>query len=221
MTDQEVFYYVNAWQARPKPRRWWPKAITILAVLGGIYGSALGSAINTTGAAETIGLAAALMALICAVPGARFGVVFGMVNRVHFGRSFVGMFAAIGGAILGGFFGIVAVMPCGAILGAVCGWFFNRVILQQGFFKRFLGGFVGVVLGACVGATALALRRDQAAAPVGIAWGAGIGAVVGPLLFLLFIRTLNSLPRWQDREGNVIEAPVVDVSKDEDSGADP
>ena len=220
MADQDVYCYVTKSQAKFKPQRWWPKAIAICAVFGGIYGSALGSAISTTGAVDVIVIAAGIMALICGLPGARYGFFFGIVNRIRFGRLFVGTVAAIGGAILGGFFGIVALMPLAAILGAMGGWFFTRTLLR-GFFKRLLGGFVGIVLGACIGATVLALRRDQAAAPVGIAWGLGIGAVAGPLLFLLFITILKCLPRWRSHEGTVIETTVVDVSHDEDSGANP
>jgi hypothetical protein len=217
MADQEVYYYVNQSQEGPKARRWWPRAIAVLAVFGGIYGAALGAAISTTGgAADMIGVAAGIMALICGLPGARYGFFFGMVNRIRLGRLFVGSAAAIGGALLGGFFGIVAVMPFGAILGAVGGWFSTRALLRRGSFKRLLGGFVGIVLGACIGAIVLALRHDQAAALVGIAWGLGTGAVVGPLLFLLLITILNSLPRWRRREGTVIETTAVDVPNDDD-----
>jgi hypothetical protein len=163
-----------------------------------------------------LGVAAGIMALICGLPGARYGFFFGMVNRIRLGRLFVGSAAAIGGALLGGFFGIVAVMPFGAILGAVGGWFSTRALLRRGSFKRLLGGFVGIVLGAYIGAIVLALRHDQAAALVGIAWGLGTGAVVGPLLFLLLITILNSLPRWRRREGTVIETTAVDVPNDDD-----
>jgi hypothetical protein len=216
MADQEVYNYVNDSQEGPKAQRWWPGAIAVLAVLGGIYGAALGAAVSTTGAADMIGVAAGIMALICGLPGARYGFFFGMVNRMRFGRLFVGSVAAIGGALLGGFFGIVAVMPFGAMLGAVGGWFSARALFRRGSFKRLLGGFVGIVLGACVGAVVLSLRQDQAAALVGIAWGLGTGAVVGPLLFLLLITILNSLPRWRRREGTVIETTAVDVPNDDD-----
>ena len=156
----------------------------------------IGSAIATSaGAANVIGTAAGIVAVLLAIPGARYGFFFGMLNRVRFGRLFIGTFAAIVGAILGGYLGLMAVTPFGAvILGAVGGWFFMRAILWRFFLRRILGGFVGVVFGAAIGAMIAALQKDQAAALVGIAWGVGIGAVVGPLLFLLFIGTLNSLP---------------------------
>ena len=66
---------------------------------------------------------------------------------------------------------------------------------------------MGVVLGAGIGAMIAALQKDQAAALVGIAWGTGIGAVVGPLLFFLVIGTLNSLPHTHGNgRGNYIDA---------------
>ena len=169
----------------------------------------LGSAIATSaGAANVIGAAAGIVAVLCSVPGARYGFFFGMMNRVRFGRLFIGTIAAIVGAILGGYLGLMFVTPLGVvILGAVGGWFFMRAILWRFFLRRILGGFVGVVLGAGIGAMIAALQKDQAAALVGIAFGMGIGAVVGPLLFLLFIGTLTSLPHTHGNDrGNYIDA---------------
>ena len=119
MADHAFYYNLNQFQATT--RRWWPKAIAICAVLGGLYGATVGSAISTTdGAADVIGIAAAVMALLFTFPGARYGFFVAMVNRIRFGQLFVGAIAAIVGAILGRFF-----------------------------LRRILGGFVGVVLGAC------------------------------------------------------------------------
>ena len=81
------------------------------------------------------------------------------------------------------------------VLGVAGGWLFMQAILRRFFFRRLLGGFAGAVLGTCLGAMVLALRREPSAALQGIAWGTGIGAVVGPLLFLLFMGILRSLPR--------------------------
>jgi hypothetical protein len=192
--------------------------MAILAVLGGVYGAAIGSAISTVpGAADMIGIAAAIMALLCGVPGARIGSVLGLVNRLRFGRWVFGLLAAAGGAILGGFFGIVAVMPLRAIVGAVIGWLLSGAILR-GFFKRLLGQAVGVVLGACIGAIVAALQRDQAAALVGIAWGLGIGVVVGPLPLLLFVKMMDSLASTRHPESTVIDATVTEVPDDEIEG---
>ena len=161
--------------------------------MGGAYGAAIGAIIATTGGtAKLIGIAAGIMAAICALPGSWYGFFFGHVNRLRFGRLFVGTVAAIFGAILGGFLGIVAGMPLGALIGAVGGWFCGRSISRQDY--RFRNGLLGVFMGACIGTVALALRQNQAAALPGTIWGMGIGAIVGPLLFLLFIGTLCSLP---------------------------
>ena len=220
MADQEVHHDRSEYELTPTARRWWPKIVAICASLGAIYGAALGSALNTTaGAAEVIGAAAGIVAVLCGIPGARLGFFLGMLSlrertesellkRVRFGRLFVGTVAALGGAILGGYLGLMALAPLGAvILGAVAGWFFMRAILWRFFLRRILGGVVGLMLGAGLGATIAALEKDQAAALIGIAWGAGVGTVVGPLLFLAFIGTLCALPHTQDGErGNVVDA---------------
>lgn len=111
---------------------------------------------------------------------------------------------------------VVAVMPLGAILGALGGWFFTRAILRRGLLGRLLGRVLGVVLGACLGATVLALRRDQAAALPGMAWGVGVGAVVGPLLFLGVVKMVKTLPRR--RYGEVVD--LSDNPYDEETEAD-
>jgi hypothetical protein len=209
-TNPKVYSFLNDFQTRSKARRWWPKLIAVCALLGGSYGAAVGSVVSTSvGAANVIGGVAAVMAFLFALPGARYGFFFGMVNRVRFGRLFLGTVAAIGGAILGGYLGLLAVTPFGLlILGALGGWFFMQVILYRYFFRRILGGLAGVVLGAGIGAIIAALQQDQSAALLGLAWGVGIGAAAGPLLFLLFIGTLRSLPHTHanDREN------CVDVS---------
>jgi hypothetical protein len=213
MANQGFYYDLNEFQTTRTPGRWWPKAIAILALCGGIYGAAIGSAISTTaGAAEVIGIVAILMAMLCGVPGARFGFFLGILNRVRFGRLFLGMFAAMGGAIIGGFLGLMTVIPLGAILGAVAGWFFTQAILR-GFFKRLFGGFVGLVLGACIGATVLAIQRDHAF--VGIAWGLGIGGIGGPLPLLLFAKMMDALPPKRYTESKIIDVKVTDVPHDE------
>ena len=103
MADQEFHHYLNDQQARPKVRRWWPKIIAVCAVLGGIYGAVVGSVIGTTArAADVIGITAVIVAVLCGVPGARFGFFLGtlslldnrlsekaILKRVRFGRLFL------------------------------------------------------------------------------------------------------------------------------------
>ena len=209
MANQEFYNYLNEFETRSHNRRWWPKVMAVCAVLGAFYGAVIGSAIATSAeAANVIGTISAVVAVLCAFPGAKYGFFFGMLNRIRFGRLFIGTIAAIVGAILGGYLGLMFVTPLGlVILGAVGGWFFMRAILWRFFLRRILGGFLGVVFGAGIGAMIAALQKDQAAALVGIAWGAGIGAIVGPLLFLLFIATLNSLPHTHGNDrGNYVDA---------------
>ena len=59
MAAAKFQYYVNQFQQPPKARNWWPKALVISALLGGIYGASLESAIGAApGAAGIIEIAA-------------------------------------------------------------------------------------------------------------------------------------------------------------------
>ena len=176
MADQEFYYCLNQLQLRPGGRRWWFKAIAICAVLGGIYGASLGSAIGAVpGAADVIEITAGVMAVICGVPGARLGSLLGIVTRNRFGRLFLGMFATIGGAILGGFLATMILLALGAILGAVGGWVLARTLLalRHGNLRRFLVGIVGAVLGMFIGAILWAVNLNQATALAGATLGLG------------------------------------------------
>ena len=218
MADHGFYYDLSQFQATRTTRRWWPKAIATCAVLGGIYGAAVGSTISTTSeAADVIGITAAIMAVLCGVPGVRLGRFIGILGRVRFGRFFPGLFAAAGGALLGGFLGLLAMAPRGTILGAVGGWLIAPMILRHGVFAILGGRLLGLVLGACLGATLLALSQASSAALVGIAWGLGIGGVVGPLLLLLFVKMLDALAPRRYTDGEVIDVKVVDAPSDKDS----
>lgn len=193
MVDHEEDYSSDL-ETQSNPRRTWVKILALCAAMGGAYGAAIGAIIATPdGAAKLIGIVAGVVAAICAFPGLRYGSFFGHVNRLRFGRLFVGTVATVLGAILGGLLGIVTTMPLGALSGAIGGWFFGRFISQRDY--RFHYELLGVFMGACIGAVVLTLRQDETAALPGASWGLGIGAIIGPLLFLLFIGTLYSLPR--------------------------
>ncbi len=209
-TNREFHYYLNDLQTKPKGGNWWPKAIAICAVLGGIYGASVGSAVCTVpGATEVVEIAAGVMALICGLPGARLGFFLGIVTRNRFGRLFLGLFAAIGGAIVGGLLATMILLALGAIVGAVVGWVFTRAILalRHGILRRFLFGIVGAALGMFIGAILWAMNLNQAAALRGASWGMGIGIVVGPLLLLMVASALDSLADTHVRDRrHVVEA---------------
>jgi hypothetical protein len=196
-----------------KAGRSWLRPLAMCAGLGGIYGAALGAAIAVVpGAADVIGTAAIVLAFIGGVPVARSGFYFGMANRARFARAFIGAVAAICGAILGGFLATMILLALGAIMGAVGGWFFlqGRTAVQHGILMKFLGGISGVVLGMFLGAILWAVRLSPSAAVAGAAWGLSIGAITGPLLFLLFLffqRTIRMAPHVQPGERpNCIDA---------------
>lgn len=174
------------------------KALAVCAVLGGVYGATLGSAIGAVpGAVGIIEIAAGIMAVLCDVPGARIGLFIGVVTQNRFGRLFLGLFAAIGGAIVGGFLATVLLLAFGAVLGAVCGSVLATgiIALRRDVVRRFLVGVGGGVLGGFVGANVWAINLNEKAALAGSASGLGIGAVVGPLLLLAAIGALNSIAK--------------------------
>ena len=211
MVDQGFSYDPNAFRTRPTTGRWWPKIVASFAVCGGVYGAAIGATISTTdGAAATIGIAAGVMALICGSLGTRFSFFFAILNRARFARLVFGLLAAMAGVIFGGVLGLMAIMPFGAIPGAVGGWLIARVIFRRSLFTRLMGQLLGFAFGLCVGATILALSETPAAALVGIACGVGIGAVVAPVPLLLFGKLMDSLVPKRYTKGPVIDTTVVD-----------
>ena len=187
MADQEFYHYLDDLQAQPKARRWWPKALAICATLGGVYGATLGVTIGAVpGTATIIEIAAAIFAFLCSGPGAWYGSIFGIINRICFGRYFVGMAAAIRrnrGRVLGD--NAPDGLRCD--LGGRVGGFVARAIARRGPSIRLLSGLVGVVLRTFIGVVLWAVNLNQPKALVGLAWGLGIGAVVGPLLLLIFV----------------------------------
>lgn len=48
-------------------------------------------------------------------------------------------------------------------------------------------------MGPCLVVVVLTLQRDQVAALPGAIWGLGIGAIIGPILFLLLMGTMDLL----------------------------
>ena len=205
MADRD---YLNEFQTQLHGKRSLTKALAVSAFLGGIYGASLGSAIGAVPrAADVIEIAALIMALICGVPGARLGFLLGMVTRNRFGRLFLGTFAAIGGAIVGGFLATMVLLALGTILGAVGGWVLMQAILRRFSLRRIFDGIVGAVLGMYLGAILWAVNLNQSAALTGAAWGLGIGVVVGPLLLLMVIGALNALARSHvSGRRNVVDA---------------
>ena len=166
------------------------KAVVVCAAIGCIYSAAIGAVIGTTaGAVKAIGITAGVLALIGGIIGARYGFFFGIVNRVRFGSVFVGLVAAIGSAILGAFLAVSALALPGSAFGAFGGWLLGRYIAPPDW--RFLAKTLGVFLGASLGAIIPNVQQ----ATSGAIWGLGIGAISGPVVFLLFIGALNLLPR--------------------------
>jgi hypothetical protein len=188
--------YVDEFRTRLRGKRSLWKALGLCALAGGLYGATVGAAIGAVpGAAVIVEIAAGVLAVLCGVPGARIGVLLGMLVRNRFGKLFLGLFAAVGGAIVGGFLAMVLLLALGAIVGAVVGWIVARgiIALRHDILRRFVVGIAGAALGTFIGAISWAVNLNEQAALGGAAWGGGIGIVVGPLLLLAIIRTMNAL----------------------------
>jgi hypothetical protein len=190
--------YLNQFTVKIHGARSLGKALAVCALLGGIYGATVGSAIGAVpGATGIIEIAAGVMALIFGVPGARIGSFIGIVTQNRFGKLFLTLFAAIAGALLGGFFATVLLLAFGALLGAVGGWLLATgiIALRHDVLRRFLFGIAGGIIGIFAGAILWAVNLHQNAALAGAACGAGIGAVVGPLVLLMVVGALNSITK--------------------------
>jgi hypothetical protein len=190
--------YINEFSVKLHGARSLAKALAACAFLGGIYGAAVGSAIGAVpGAAGIIEIAAVTVAVLVGVPGARIGLLIGLVTQNRFGKLFVALFAAIAGALIGAFFATVLLLAFGALLGAVGGWLLATgiIALRHDVVRRFFLGIGGGIIGTFSGAILWAVHLHQDAALAGAAWGAGAGAVAGPVLLLMVIAVLNSFTK--------------------------
>jgi hypothetical protein len=188
--------YVKEFSVKLHGPRSLVKALAVCALLGGIYGAAVGSAVGAVpSAAGIIEIAAGITAVLFGIPGARLGSFIGIVTQNRFGKLFLTLSAAIAGAMLGGFLATVLLLAFGALLGAVGGWILATgvIALRHDVVRRFFFGIAGAVIGTFVGAILWATHLNQNAALAGAAWGAGIGAIVAPLLLLIVHGALGSI----------------------------
>jgi hypothetical protein len=191
--------------ASPPTRRgflW--KVVAVCAVLGGIYGATLGSVLATiTNAIAPIEIAAAVLAVLGGLLGSRIGLFAGLVNRFRFAKPFLAAIGAVMGAIAGVFPIILALAFPWSALGAIAGWLVGRYNART--WRRILAETLGAMLGGCLGTIICSMEQNETAAREGVLWGMGIGAVVGVLSPLLFVRALNSFAdqwiRMQGRSG--------------------
>jgi hypothetical protein len=188
--EDEVPYQ---FEPRPRARRFLPKAVLTCAVMGGIYGAALGSVVGAnTNAVRPLSVAAGLLALIGGYLGAKFGFFFGRLNRVRFGQLVGGALGAVFGAMAGAFLALIVLALPGSALGAIGGWLVGRWSARS--WRRLPAKILGALLGSCVGAVVYFMQQDQTAARLGTLLGLAVGAVVSPLLLLVFLKALRSLP---------------------------
>jgi hypothetical protein len=95
------------------------------------------------------------------------------------------------------------------------------VALRHGSLRRFLVGIGGGILGTFCGLIVWAIRLNHDAALAGAGWGAGIGVVLGPMLFLAVVSVLNSFAKthvdnFVGHRENVIDARFEPEERDGD-----
>ena len=175
----------------PPRRHYLRKIVTVCVVVGGIYGATLGSVLATTAdAIIPIEIVAAVLAIIGGVLGSRIVLFVGFVNQFRFARPFL----ATVGAVVSAFAGVLPIIlvlafPWSA-LGAIAGWFVGRYNARS--WPRIMTEILGAVLGGCLGTIICSMEQNEVATRVGVLWGMGIGAGVGLLLPLIFVKALDS-----------------------------
>jgi hypothetical protein len=192
-------------EPRPLTRRLWPKAVVVCAVIGGIYGATLGSVLATTAyAIAPIEIVATVSAVLGAFWASRIGSLFSILSRVRFTRLFLTSFSAVIAALVGVFPVLMALALPWSLGGAIVGWLAGRYNAHS--WRRIAAEILGAVLGGCFGTVIFSMEQDQTVGRIGVLWGMGIGAVVGALLPLLFVKALNSFAdewiRMRERDGS-------------------
>ena len=176
---------------RPKRRALF-EAILKCGITGGVIGIPLGSLFA---AMEIVQIGAivgtVIVGLIGYWAGARYGMIFGAVNRLKHGSLYGGILGAIGGGILGALIGALLGAIVGIVVGGMIGALISKWLLRGA--KR----ITGVVLGAAAGATLQAFYFDQEKATAGAMYGAIIGVAAGVVVVLTIYGLLTWLGRRQ------------------------
>ena len=168
-------------------------AVVKCGLLGAFSGIVVGSAIGAIpGAERGVYIGGTTLGLFGAILGGRFGSFFGAINRIRFGRIFGVVFGVVNGALLGAYLGVLLT----AWLGAIPGLLFGTMIAIFRPRKRvdIVSPFFGAIAGSGIGTGILALYRNHDGAVEGMIYGGTIGAVVGVVLFLTVVVSLNVVP---------------------------
>ena len=163
------------------------------SLLGAFSGIVVGSAIGAIpGAERGVYIGGTTLGVLGAILGGRFGFFFGAINRIRFGRIFGIVFGVVNGALLGAYLGVLLTAWIGAIPGLLLGAMI--AIFRPRRRVDILSPFFGAIAGSGIGTGILALCRNHDGAVEGMIYGGTIGAVVGVVLFLAVVVSLNVMP---------------------------
>jgi hypothetical protein len=201
----------------PPDGRWRRKAATFVALCGGVFGAAVAAAVATVPhAGAVLGIAAAVVALLFAVPVVKLVSIFPILRHTPFTRFALAAQAATGGAVVGAFLGMMFAVPGPVFLGGICGWLTAKVSVRGGLLTRLGTQVAGILLGASLGVILAVLQINGRPALPAIAWGLLVGAVIGALPLLGFMRMFDAVaPRPAQKGEDLADGDVIDVPSSE------
>ncbi len=180
----------------PPPHPKWAvvKIVLKCGVGAALCGTVLGALLA---ASESAGIGAIVGALILGVIGWLVGkpnaTILDEETRLKHGSIFAGILGVMGGCLIGSLLGAMLVAFVGTLSGGIVGWIIGR--LAANVRRKDVDPVPGIILGAGVGAVALACHWDTENATAGALTGAGTGAVLGPVLFLAMAGVFYFLAR--------------------------
>jgi hypothetical protein len=181
-----------------RPLRLSSLGVVRFGIYSGFCGAILGAVLRAVdGAIQAVAVGATILGLLGWLAGARFGWFLGTVNRVRFGPFIGGLCGSIAGGLLGAFGGAAAFTIIAGYVGALIGMVVGAILgsyragAGAGCIRPLLGAIGGALLGPCVET----IYRNPDAALVGAAYGAGVGAAAGTMLYLALVGIVASLSR--------------------------
>ncbi len=161
------------------------------AALCGMVLGALLAASDNAGIGATVG--ALILGAIGWLVGRPNATILNEETQLRHGSILAGILGAMGGCLIGSLLGAMLVAVVGTLSGGIVGWVIWRVASKVK--RKTFDPLPGIILGAGVGAVVHACYWDVENAKVGALTGGGVGAVLGPVLFLAMAGMVSLLAR--------------------------
>jgi hypothetical protein len=174
---------------------WKPVVQTAVYSAGG--GALLGALVETIDSAHVGAVLGALFfGAVGLLAGARYGFLFGAVNRLKPGPVLGAIFGMLAGTLAGALAGAVAVAFVGTLLGCMIAEVVGRGMAALGW--KPLRTWEWRVVGVAVGGMALAFWHDEQLALAGASTGMLAGTAAGILLILTLFASVALLSRYAE-----------------------